>query len=181
MKKYIVSIFIIISILLISCTNEQTFEDYFYNKMKDMKEKKQHNEYTVNYSLIYKAMNVVHQDDAIAIFTEHNSQGKQIFIAYFEKVDGKWKWRRTRGDDWEGRQNWSFMHEPPYIYSGAISDYTISEVYVGKNKANIIDVEKGKRFWYVISNRKDAEVKFIYNDGTEKLIEMVNVNRDIDK
>ena len=29
--------------------------------------------------------NVVHENDAIAIFTENNLQGKQIFIAYFEK------------------------------------------------------------------------------------------------
>ncbi|WP_212376994.1 hypothetical protein [Alkaliphilus sp. B6464] len=48
------------------------------------------------YSLIHKGMNVVHKDDAIAIFKEENLQKEQIFIAYFEKENDKWKWRQTR-------------------------------------------------------------------------------------
>jgi hypothetical protein len=119
-------------------------------------------------------MNVVHQDDAIAVFKEHNQRGEQIFIAYFERQNGNWMWKQTRGAEWDTPVQWSSMHEPPYIYSGAISDNSISEVYAGNNKAKIITVQGNKRFWYAISDQKDVEVKFIKKDGTQEIIEEID-------
>lgn len=66
------------------------------------------------------------------------------------------------------------MNKVPYIYSGAISDEMIKEVYVGKEQAKIIHVKGNKRFWYAISNYKDVAVKYVKEDGTEELIEEID-------
>ncbi|WP_212376998.1 hypothetical protein [Alkaliphilus sp. B6464] len=63
------------------------------------------------------------------------------------------------------------MNQVPYIYSGAISNKTISEVYVGEEPAKIIEVEGDKGFWYAISDIKDVQVKIVKNGGTQEIIE----------
>ena len=40
-----------------------------------------------SYAFIHTEVNAVHEDDGIAVLKEHNIQGEQIFIAYFEKTD----------------------------------------------------------------------------------------------
>ncbi|RSL35394.1 hypothetical protein D7Z54_02185 [Salibacterium salarium] len=59
------------------------------------------------------------------------------------------------------------MNQPPYIYSGPISDNSISEVFVGKEKARILEVEEDKRFWYAITPIQDNEVFYNREDGTK--------------
>lgn len=157
-KKISVSTIILGLALLVGCTSNQSFEDYFHKKMEEIN-KEYDEEGNYSYSLVYQEQNVVHQNDAIAIFTENNLNGEQIFIAYFEQENGQWSWKQTRGADWDTPEIWSSMKNIPYIYSGAISDNSIKEVYVGQEQAKIIDVVGGKRFWYAISSEKDAEVK----------------------
>ncbi|MFS1511702.1 hypothetical protein VQL36_04590 [Chengkuizengella sp. SCS-71B] len=156
-------------VIISGCSYEQTFEEYFHAKMEGMHE----GEEDYSYKLVFKQMNVIHQDDAIAIFREHKSQEDKIFIAYFEKENEKWGWKHTRGSEWNMRVKWSSMLNMPYIYSGTISDDTISEVYAGKYKAKIINVENEKRFWFAISHEKDVRVRYIYDNDTEVFIEEV--------
>ncbi|HWJ77018.1 MAG TPA: hypothetical protein VNR61_02955 [Niallia sp.] len=66
------------------------------------------------------------------------------------------------------------MHEIPYIYSGGICDNDINEIYAGGEKANIINVEGKKRFWYAISPSEEVEVKFVRKDGTEEIVESID-------
>ena len=66
------------------------------------------------------------------------------------------------------------MDDIPYIYSGAIIDSSIEEIYAGREKALIIDVEGNKRFWYAISSTKEVQVKFIRNDGSEEIVESID-------
>ncbi|MFF2288942.1 hypothetical protein [Peribacillus butanolivorans] len=66
------------------------------------------------------------------------------------------------------------MNQVPYIYSGAISDNSISEIYAGDEPAKIIKVEGDKRFWYAISDVKDIEVKVVKKDGAEEIIEEID-------
>ena len=80
-----------------------------------------------SYSLVDKQFDLVHEDDAIAVFTEHKNQEEKIFIAYFEKVNNQWEWKHTRGAKWNSPVKWSSMNSEPYIYSGAINDNTIAE------------------------------------------------------
>ncbi|MFB7642834.1 hypothetical protein [Peribacillus butanolivorans] len=170
MKRKILFTFIIYLALLGGCSQEQTFEDFFHTTMDKMHK----GEKNYSYSLIHKEMNAVHKNDAIAIFKEHNLNGEQIFIAYFEKEDNKWNWKGTRGAEWDTPVQWSSMYEVTYIYSGAISDESISEVNVGDKIAKIIKVEDNKRFWYGISDVKDAEVKIVKKDGTQETVEEIN-------
>lgn len=151
----------------------QSFEDYFHNVMK--KNKKEYAEdVNYSYSLIHQEQNVVHPDDAIAIYKEHNLQGEQIFIAYFEKENGYWNWKQSRGAEWDWPLKWTSMNKVPYIYSGAIKDGSIKEIYAGQAKAKIIDVENDKRFWYAISNEKDVDVKYVKEDGTQEIINEID-------
>ncbi|WP_425449319.1 hypothetical protein [Dethiothermospora halolimnae] len=120
---------------------------------------------------IHKQFNISHKNDAIAIFIENKNQKENIFIAYYEKENGNWNWRKTRGTRWESPIKWWSMNEGPYIYFEAIDDNNISEVYVGKKAAMIIKVEENKRFWYAISDVKDSQVKIIKNDGTKEIVE----------
>lgn len=69
---------------------------------------------------------------------------------------------------------WSAMNEEPYIYSGTISDPSIREVYAGDERAKIIDVEDGKRFWYAISSEKEVEVKMAMADGSQEVTEEID-------
>jgi hypothetical protein len=170
LNSRIISIFLITITLLIGCAKEETFEDYFHAKMKEM----HIGEKDYSYSLVHTEINILQQDDAIAVFKEHNQQAEQIFIAYIKKEHGKWNWKHTRGAEWDSQVVWSSMHQVPYIYSGAISDNSISEVYAGDLSAKIIDVEGNKRFWYAISNVKDVEVKFVREDGTEETMEEID-------
>lgn len=131
------------------------------------------NDYT--YSLVHTELNVVHEEDGIVIFKEHNDhEGEQIYIAYLEKEDNHWEWKYTRGAKWNSPVKWSSMNQPPYIYSGAISDPFITEVYAGDEPAKIIPVEDDKRFWYAISPIKDVKVKMVKEDGSEEIIEEIN-------
>ncbi|WP_188006737.1 hypothetical protein GGGNBK_05100 [Sporosarcina sp. ANT_H38] len=66
------------------------------------------------------------------------------------------------------------MNQPPYIYSGAISDNSILEVYVGDEPSKIISVEGEKRFWYAISPTKDVEITLIKDDGSKEIIEEID-------
>ncbi|MGD6969012.1 hypothetical protein ACQCVP_21565 [Rossellomorea vietnamensis] len=159
--------------LLAACTNDYTFEDFFHKKMEENTQEYDE-EVQYSYSLIHQEENVVHSNDALAVFTENNLQGEQIFIAYFEREGGHWNWKQTRGAEWDTPVKWSAMHEEPYIYSGAISDNSIKEVYAGQMQAKIIQIEEDKRFWYVISREKDVEVKMVMADGTEKIVEEID-------
>lgn len=156
--------------ILAGCSNPQTFEDYFKAQMEDLE-----NEYDekvdYSYSLIYQEQNVVHNNDAIAIYTENNLQGEQIFIAYFERTKNNWERKQTRGAEWNTPVRWSSMQNEPYIYSGALIDESIREVYAGHEKAKIIELGDGKRFWFAISSRKEVEVKTIKEDGSQEIID----------
>lgn len=127
-----------------------------------------------SYSLVYKQFDLVHEHDAIAVFTEHKNQEEKIFIAYFEKENNQWEWKHTRGAKWNSPVKWSSMNSEPYIYFGAINDNTIAEVYAGNERATIIDVENEKRFWFAVSSIKDVKVKIVKADGTEEYIEEIN-------
>ncbi|MDX8342209.1 hypothetical protein [Rossellomorea sp. YZS02] len=162
--KKVVSLSVLTLIALLSaCSNTPTFEDFFHQKMKEVSED--------SYSLVYKEEEVVQPNDAIAVFTENNPRGEQIFIAYFKQEDSHWNWKKTRGAEWDTPVKWSVMHQEPYIYSGAISDSSIKEVFAGREKANIIEVEGDKRFWYAVSDEKDVEVKIVMEDGTQEVVE----------
>jgi hypothetical protein len=159
------------NILMAGSSQEQIFESFFHEKMKDMHIE----EVGVSYELVQKEFNVVHEDDAIAVFREENSDGEEkIFIAYLVKVDNQWKWIQTRGTEWNSPVKWSSMNQPPYIYSGAISDNSIFEVYVGDEPSKIINVEGKKRYWYAISPTKDVEISIIKDDGSKEIIKEIN-------
>ncbi|MFJ7684574.1 hypothetical protein [Peribacillus butanolivorans] len=170
MKIKIFFSFLICIAFLIGCSKEQTFEDFFHKSIDEM----HLGEKDYSYSLVHKQMNVMHEHDAIAVFKENNAQGEQIFIAYFEKENDKWEWKQTRGAEWNTPVKWSSMNQVPYIYSGAISDNSISEIYAGDEPAKIIKVEGDKRFWYAISDVKDIEVKVVKKDGAEEIIEEID-------
>lgn len=172
LKKQIFSLFLICIALLIGCSKEETFENFFYTTMDKMHK----GETGYSYSLINKEMNVVHENDAIAIFVENNQQEEVIFIAYFEKEKGRWNWRQTRGARWDSPIKWSSMNQVPYIYSGAINDKSISKIYAGEKPAKIIDVKGDKRVWYAVSDVKDVQVKAIKSDGTQEIIEETDEN-----
>ncbi|MBI6875341.1 hypothetical protein [Clostridium aciditolerans] len=172
MKKQIFSLFLICIVLLIGCSKEETFENFFHTTMGKMHKGSKY----YSYSLIHKEMNVVHENDAIAIFVENDQQEEKIFIAYFEKEKDKWNWRHTRGAQWDSPIKWSSMNQVPYIYSGAINDKSISEVYAGEKPAKIIEVKGDKRFWYAVSDVKDVQVKAIKSDGTQEIIEETDEN-----
>lgn len=169
--KKIVSLTILTLIALLSaCSNPPTFEEFFDDKMEELS-KDRDNQDDYSYSLVHKEESVVQSNDAIAVFTEHNPRGEQIFIAYFTQEDGEWEWRHTKGAEWDTPVKWSAMHQEPYIYSGAISDSSIKEVFAGRKKANIIEVEGDKRFWYAVSDEKGVEVKMVMEDGTQEVVE----------
>lgn len=147
------------------------FEKFFHQEMEKMH--KQEKNYS--FTLIHTELNVVHKDDAIAIFIENNDQGEQIYIAYFEKQNKLWEWKQTRGSAWNSRMNWTSMNQKPYIYSGPLSDNSIREVYVGEEPAKIITVDGVKRFWYAISPVREAEVMIVTEDGNKKIIEEIEL------
>lgn len=169
LKNTIVLGFLLCVVFLVGCSNEQVFEEFFHKEMK-----RKHENENFSYALVHTELNAVQEEDAIAVFKEHNSRGEQIFIGYFEKNDNRWEWKQTRGAEWDTPHKWSAMHEVPYIYSGAISDNSIKEIYAGREKAKIIDVEGNKRYWYVISPVKEAQVKFVRKDGIEEIVESVD-------
>lgn len=167
LKKQIFFAFLICITLLIGCSKEKTFEDFFSKEMNEMNK----GEKDYSYSLLHKEFNVVHENDAIAIFIENKHQEETIFIAYFEKENGNWNWRQTRGTRWDSPIRWHSMNRVPYIYLGAINDNFISKVYAGKIPATIIEIEGDKRFWYAISDVKDVQVKVVKSDGTQEIME----------
>ncbi|WP_421385315.1 hypothetical protein ACOJQI_11285 [Bacillus salacetis] len=166
-------LFFILLVLVTACSKEQTFEEFFQEKMKE-NEKEYSEDVDYSYSLVHQDQNIVTEDDAIAIFTENNLQGKQIFIAYIKKENGHWAWQRTRGAEWDAPQKWSAMDKVPYIYSGAMRDNSITEVYAGREKATIVDVEGDKRFWYVVSPAKEVKVRYVRKDGTEEIVDQLD-------
>ncbi|CQR48241.1 hypothetical protein BN1058_02595 [Paraliobacillus sp. PM-2] len=175
MKRQIAIGFFLFILLLSGCAKEQTFEEFFHQKIKEIHV----GEKNYSYSLIDTKLNVVSEDDAIAVFKEQNERGEQIFIAYFKKQDNQWEWKHTRGSEWDTPVKWSAMHQPPYIYSGPISDNSITEVFVGKEPGIIMEVENDKRFWYAISPIQDNEVFYIREDGTREKIEEVEHEKNI--
>ncbi|MCA0987434.1 hypothetical protein [Guptibacillus algicola] len=158
---------VIIIIVLAGCSNKVTFEAFF---QAEMEENRSHYNEDYSYSLVHQELDVVHENDAIAIFTEHNLQGEQIFIAYFEKVENRWRWKQTRGAEWNDPIQWSAMTKAPYIYSGATTDDSISKVTVNEHPATFIEVEDDKRFWYAISKVEDAVVE-VERDGKVEVME----------
>lgn len=168
LKRKIFLLYFIFGAFFVACSNEQTFDSYFINEMEDMH---QNDDVNYSYSLVHQEQNVVLENDAIAIFKEDNLRGEQIFIAYFERENGKWNWRQTRGAEWNSPVQWSSMHVAPYIYSGTINNNSIFEVYAGEEIAKIIEVDGDKRFWYAISPVKVVEVKIVKKDGTEEILE----------
>ncbi|WP_416150093.1 hypothetical protein ACM26V_03595 [Salipaludibacillus sp. HK11] len=160
---------VVVVTLLVGCFHDQTFEQFFHEEMESHGDRDER-----PYSLVYHEINVVHENDAVAIFEETNQNGEQIFIAYFEKDNGSWEWRQTRGAEWGLPVNWSHMEESPHIYSGATLDETIKEIYAGDEQADIIELQDEKRFWFAISSQEEVDVKFVMNDGTEKYIERID-------
>jgi hypothetical protein len=173
MKKVLLLTLLTLISLLSACSYNLTFEDFFHKKMKEIS-KGYDKEVTYSYSLVHKEEAVVQPNDAIAVFTENNTRGEQIFIAYFKQEDDQWEWKQTRGAEWDTPVKWFAMHQEPYIYSGAISDSSIKDVFAGKEKAKIIEVEDDKRFWYAISGEKDVEVKMVMKDGTQNVIDEID-------
>ena len=169
MKKRILYLSLICLALLMGCSKEETFEDFFHKTMKGTNTQVEN----VPYTLIYKEMNIVHENDAIAIFTQDYEGKKTIYIAYFEKENNNWYWRRTRGAIWNSTVEWASMNQVPYIYSGAIDDKLISGIYAGEAPAKIIQVEGNKRFWYAISDKKKVPVRMVKTDGTRERIEQI--------
>ncbi|MCC3359295.1 hypothetical protein [Bacillus sp. REN16] len=149
----------------------ETFKSFFHQKMKEMH--KQEKNYS--YLLIHTELNAVHKDDAIAVFKENNFNGEQIFIAYFEKQDNQWEWKQTRGAEWNSRVNWSSMNQMPYIYSGALSDNSVKEVFAGEVQAKVLTIEGDKRFWYAISPVKEVEVMIVTEDGNKEILEEIDI------
>jgi hypothetical protein len=170
LKRTIIIGFLFCIVFLVGCSGEQTFEDFFQQKMKEM----HIGEENYSYSLVHKDFNVVQPDDAIAVFEEYDNQEEKIFIAYFEKEENQWKWKQTNGAEWHSPIKWSSMSNEPYIYSGTINDISITEVYVGEELATIINVKEDKRFWYAISPINDAEVIIVKDDGSKEIIEEIN-------
>ncbi|SES44107.1 hypothetical protein [Psychrobacillus sp. OK032] len=158
------------NILMVGSPQEQTFESFFHEKMYEM----HMGEVEYSYEPVQKEFNVVHADDAIVVFRENSDGEEKILIAYLEIVDNQWQWIQTRGAEWNSPVNWSSMNQPPYIYSGAISDKSISEVYVGNEPSKIISVEGEKRFWYAISPTKDVEITIIKDDGSKEIMGEIN-------
>ncbi|BCB04058.1 hypothetical protein [Bacillus sp. KH172YL63] len=171
MKKLFIVLIMLTS--LAACSVNQSFEDFFHERM-ERHAKEYEPEVKYAYSLVHHEENVVTDHDAVAIITEHNLQGDQIFIAYIKKENGVWEWKQTRGAEWGTPVQWSAMHQEPYIFSGAISDPTIQQVHVGGKQANIIDVADGKRFWYEISSEPSQEVKVTRADGSEEVLEEID-------
>ncbi|MFJ7936508.1 hypothetical protein [Sporosarcina sp. NPDC096371] len=142
MGKLAIAVF---SILLnVGCSQQLTFESFFHEKLKKM----HIGEVDYTYELVKKEFNVIHEDDAIAVFKENNEHGGKIFIAYFEKEDKQWEWKHTRGTEWNSPIKWTSMNQAPFIYSG-------------DEPAKIINVEEDKRFWYAISPTNDVEVMMV--------------------
>lgn len=174
MKKQIICMVLICITLLTGCSKKSAFDDYFHKTMKEMHK----GEKDYSYSLIHNEFNIVHENDAIAMFVENKDQEETIFIAYYEKQNGDWEWRQTRGTRWESPIKWESMNNPPYIYLGAIDDNSISEMYAGDTLATMINIEGDKRCWYALSDEKDVEVKAIKKDGTKEIVEQYVVRED---
>ena len=97
---------------LAGCLNdEQTFEHFFQQKMTEL----HIGEKNFTYDLVYQEFNVVHEGDALAVFTEQQDEEEKIYIAYFEK--NQWEWKQTRGAKWNSPIQWSAMID---THNGAI-------------------------------------------------------------
>lgn len=168
MNKMNLTLYILSFSLLTGCASEQSVEDYFLDVMRE-NEKEMGEDYS--YELLKQEESVVHDNDALTIYTENNQYGEQIFIAYFEKIDGMWNCESIRGAMWDDDVNWSVMGEGPYIYSGDFTDYTIDNVYVDDVAAEIMELEGNKRFWYAIVPNETAEIKYAFDDGDEESVE----------
>ncbi|WP_342604173.1 hypothetical protein [Peribacillus sp. FSL E2-0159] len=158
MNRKFYCLFIVLMFILFGCSKDQSFDSFFQSKMNEMEGKGK-------YSLIQKMEN---ENNALAVFTTEDN--KKIYIAYMEKIDRKWEWRKTRGTEWDTPQKWSVMDTAPYIYSGAISDPSISKVLVGNDEAEIIEVKGNNRFWYFTGKTMDEKVTTIKVDGSEEIL-----------
>lgn len=136
MKRKMSIGFLFLIVFLTGCVKEQTFEEFFHEEMEEMHE----GEEDYSYTLVDTKLNVIDEDDAIAIFNEQNERGEQIFIAYFKKQDKQWEWKQTTGNEWDSPVKWTAMNQPPYIYSGLIYNNAITEVFVGEEQGIIMEV-----------------------------------------
>ncbi|MFD9627353.1 hypothetical protein [Peribacillus muralis] len=158
MNRNFYCLVIVLMFIFFGCSKDQSFDRFFQLKMSEM-------EGEGGYSLIQKMEN---ENNALAVFTtEHN---KKIYIAYMEKIDNKWEWRKTRGTEWKTPQKWSVTDIAPYIYSGALSDSSISKVLVGNDEAEIIEVKGNKRFWYFTGKSMNEKITTIIVDGSEEIL-----------
>lgn len=148
---------------------EKSFQDYFQITMED--------KFQENYSLISQEVGIVEQDDVIAIFTAPNEQEvEQLFIGYFVKIgDEQWKWLQTREADWEDPVVWSSENIKPYIYSVVTTNSNITDVYVGDERARMMQTESEKELWFGISNKNNEVVTSIKGDGTKEIIKEIPI------
>ncbi|MDM5335107.1 hypothetical protein QUF56_18070 [Ureibacillus composti] len=167
-RKIAIAVFSIF--LFAGCSQQQTFESFFHKKMEEI----HFGEEEYSYKLVHKEFNIVYENDAIAVFKENDELGEKVFIAYLEKVDNQWQWMRTRGSEWNSQVKWKSMNQSPFIYSGAINDRSITEVFAGDEPAKIINVDEGKRFWYAISPTNDVEVMIVKDDGSKEIVKEIN-------
>ncbi|HWJ77017.1 MAG TPA: hypothetical protein VNR61_02950 [Niallia sp.] len=72
MKRIIAIGFIFSIIFITECVKEQTFEEFFHQKMEEMHV----GEENYSYTLVHTELNVVHEADAIAVFKELNERGE---------------------------------------------------------------------------------------------------------
>ncbi|MGE7759624.1 hypothetical protein [Peribacillus sp. NPDC097895] len=159
MNKKFYGLFIVLMFILYGCSKDESFDSFLQSKMNEMEGKGK-------YSLIQKMEN---ENNALVVFTTEND--KKIYIAYMEKIDGKWEWRKTRGTEWETPQKWSVMDTAPYIYSGAISDPSISKVLVGNDAAELMEVKGNNRFWYFNGKSMDEKITIIKLDGSVEMLD----------
>lgn len=167
MKKLLSLIIFFLITGFIGCSEEKDIDRFFEKKMSEMH--KGASDY--EYSKIYKEINVISENDAVIIFTENDKGEEKIFIAYLKKENSRWNWMHTRGTTVDSPIKYNYMNNEPYIYSGAISDNSISKVYVGDKEAKIIDIDDEKRFWYSINDSTSAQVKIIKNNGEEEILD----------
>ncbi len=167
MKKLLALIILFCITGFIGCSSDKDVDKFFKKKMTEMHKK----DSDYKYSKIYQEMNVISKDDAVIIFTESNKDEEKIFIAYLKEENNKWNWIQTRGTTWDSTIKYNYMNNEPYIYSGAISDNSISKVYVGDKEAKIINIDDEKKFWYSVNDSTSDKVKIIKDNGEEELLE----------
>ncbi|WP_079529529.1 hypothetical protein [Halobacillus hunanensis] len=150
-------------VLLAGCTREPSFEKHFNETMDNQGS---------SYNLIHHKLDVVDKDDAIAIYKKED----KIWLSYFKRMDNKWINQEGHGLKCGAQINWTSING--YIFSGLICDNGISEVYIDNNTAKFININDGKRYWYIVTPKQrdieEVEVRFVKKDGTEEIVDNYN-------